>query len=46
MKRRRDIMDYNPIQIITDAHLVFMMIRLNSRITEFDPVRCWIDGVV
>jgi len=46
MKRKRDIMDYNPIQMITGAGLVFMMISLNSRITKFDPVRCWIGGVV
>jgi len=46
MKRKRDIMDYNPIQMIAGAGLVFMMISPNSRITEFDPVRCWIGGVV
>ena len=46
MKRKRDIMDYDPIQMITGAGLVFMMISLNSRITKFDPVRCWIGGVV
>jgi len=46
MKRKWDIMDYDPIQMITVADLVFMMISLNSRITEFDPVRCWIGGVI
>ena len=46
MKRKRDIMDYNPIQMIASAGLVFMMISLNSRITKFDPVRCGIGGVV
>jgi len=46
MKRKRDIMDYNPIQMITGAGLVFMMISPNSRITKFDPIRCWIGGVV
>jgi len=46
MKRKRDIMDYDPIQIIAGAGLVFMMISPNSRITKFNPVRCWIGGVV
>jgi len=32
--------------MIAGAGLVFMMISLNSRITKFDPVRCWIGGVV
>jgi len=36
MKRKRDIMDYNPIQIIASAGLVFMMISLNGRIAKFD----------
>jgi len=38
MKRKRDIMDYNPTQMIAGAGLVFTMINLNSRITEFNPV--------
>jgi len=46
MKRKGDIMDYDPIQMIAGAGLVFMMISPNGRITEFDPVRCWIGGVV
>jgi len=32
--------------MIAGAGLVFMMISLNSRVTKFDPVRCWIGGVV
>jgi len=39
MKRKRDIMDYDPIQMITGAGLVFMMINLKGRITEFYPER-------
>ena len=46
MERKRDIMDYNPIQMIASAGLVFMMISPNGRITKFDPVRHWIGGVV
>ena len=46
MKRKRVIMDYNSIQMSAGAGLVFMMISPNSRITEFNPVRCWIGGVV
>ena len=46
MKRKSDIMDYDPIQMITGAGLLFMMISLNDRITKFDPVRCWIGGAV
>jgi len=46
MKRKRDIMDYNPIQMIAGAVLVFMMISPNGRITKFDPERCWIGGVI
>ena len=46
MKRKRDIMEYDPIQMITGAGLVFMMISLNGRITKFDPVRHWIGGVI
>ena len=46
MKRKRDIMDYDPIQMITGPGLVFMMINLNGRITKFNPVRHWIDGVI
>jgi len=40
MKRKKNIMDYNPLQMIAGSGLVFMMISPNSRITEFDPVRC------
>jgi len=36
MKRKRYIMDYDPIQMITGAGLVFMMISLNG----------WIGGVI
>ena len=32
MKRKRDIMDYDPNQMITGAGLVFMMISSNGRI--------------
>ena len=46
MKRKRDIMHYDPIQMIASAGLVFMMISPNGRITKFDPERCWIGGVV
>jgi len=46
MKRKRDIMDYNPIQMIAGTGLVFMAISLNGRITEFNPERHWIGGVV
>jgi len=46
MKRKRNIMDYDPIQMIASAGLVFMMISLNSRIAKFDPVRGWIGGVI
>jgi len=46
MKRKRNIMDYDPIQMIASAGLVFMMISLNSRITESNPVRHWIGGVI
>jgi len=46
MKKKRDIMDYNPIQMITGASLVFMAISLNGRITEFDPESHWISGLI
>jgi len=46
MKRKRDIMDYDLIQMIAVTGLVFMMISLNSSITELEPVGCWIGGVV
>jgi len=46
MERNRDIMDYDPIQMITGAGLVFMVIGLNGRITEFNPERCWIGDIV
>jgi len=46
MKRKRDIIDYDPIQMITDAGLVFMVISLKGRIIEFNPERCWIGGIV
>jgi len=46
MKRKRDIMDYDPIQMIAGAGLVFMMISSNGRITKFNPERCWIGGVI
>jgi len=46
MKRKRDIMDYDPIQMITSAGLVFMVISLNSRITKFNHERQRIGGVV
>ena len=46
MKRKRDIMDYDPIQMIIGAGLVFMMISPNGRITKFNPIRHWIGGVV
>ena len=46
MKRKRDIMDYDPIQVIAGAGLFFMMISLNGRITKFDPIWHWIGGVI
>jgi len=46
MKEKGDIMDYDPIQMITGAGLVFMAIGLNGRVTKFDPERCWIGGVI
>jgi len=46
MKRKRDIVGYDPIQMIAGAGLVFIMKILNGRITKFDTVRCWIGGVV
>jgi len=46
MKRKRDTMGYDPIQMITGAGLVFMVISLNGRITEFDSETHWIGGVV
>jgi len=46
MKRKRDIMDYDPIEMITGAGLVFMSISSNGRITKFNPERHWIGGVV
>ena len=46
MKRKRDIMGYDPIQMIASACLVFMMISPNSKITKFDPIRHWIGGVI
>ena len=46
MKRKRNVMDYNPIQMIAGTGLVFMMISPNGRITKFNPVRHWIGGVV
>ena len=46
MKRKKDIMDYDPIQMITSAGLVFMVIIPNSRITKFDPERHWIGDVI
>jgi len=46
MKRKRNIMNYDPIQMIAGAGLVFMMISPNNRITKFDPVRCWIGRVI
>jgi len=46
MKRKRDIIGYDPIQMITGAGLVFMVISLNGRITKFDIERCWIGGIV
>ena len=46
MKRKRDIIDYDPIQMIAGESLVFMMINPSGRITECDPGRCWIGGVV
>jgi len=39
-------MDYNPIQIITCAGLVFVAISPNGGISKFNPERCWIDGVI
>jgi len=39
-------MDHDPIQMMAGAGLVFMMISPNGRITEFDPVRDWIGGVI
>jgi len=46
MKRKRDIMDYDPIQMIAGAGVVFMMISSNGRITKINPERCWIGGVI
>jgi len=46
MKRKKDIMDYNPIQMITGAGLVFMRISSNGRITAFNPQMHWIGGVI
>ena len=46
MKRKRNIIDYDPIQMIAGAGLVFMVIGSNGRITEFSPERCWIGGVI
>jgi len=40
MKRKRDIMDCGPIPMIASAGLFLMMISLNSRIAEFNCVRC------
>jgi len=34
MKRKRDIIDYDPIQMIAGPGLVFMAISLNGRITN------------
>ena len=39
MKRKRDIMCYDTIQIIAGTGLVFMMISSNGRIIKFDPER-------
>ena len=46
MKRKRDIMGYDPIQVIKGAGLIFIVISLNGRITKFNPEGCWIGGVV
>ena len=46
MKRKRDIMEYDQIQMIVGAGLVFMVISSNGRITGFDPERHWIGGVI
>jgi len=46
MKRKGDIIDYDPIQMIAGAGLVFMVISSNGRIAEFDPERSWIGGVI
>jgi len=42
MKGKRDIMDYNPIQMVTGPGLVFMAISLNGGTTKFNPERHWI----
>ena len=46
IEKNRDIIDDNPIQIVTGAGLVFMVISPNRRIIKFDPEWWWISDIV